>query len=348
MMQTTYGDERTSLAIAEVRQEDCEVVIYRNNPADLQIVCNDDVKLAITQSRNLVITGTSLIEADSRKQTLKMMVHAQKNDCKVWLDLDYRPWNWPDQKTTRLVYQEAAELTNVLVGNEEEFKILQEDINIQVKQCVASNQVMILKRGKSGCSLFFGKDRLDAGIYNLPALKPYGSGDAFLGNVIINYMSSRDWQLAIEAGSAAAALVVSKQGCASAMPKMEEIELLQKRYNNQTKNNLELNMHIPQHDNKNKAIVDCNNEVVPLCYFNIIKLSAGESYTYQLTDYESCIVPATGSIDVQVQGQVFKEVGKRQHIWEGDPEGVYVPVDCEATLICISNEVEVFMFWSKA
>ena len=79
----------------------------------------------------------------------------KKNDCKVWLDLDYRPWNWPDQKTTRFVYQEAAGLTNVLVGNEEEFKILQEDINMQVKQCVASNQVMILKRGKSGCSLFF-------------------------------------------------------------------------------------------------------------------------------------------------------------------------------------------------
>jgi 5-dehydro-2-deoxygluconokinase len=44
----------------------------------------------------------------------------------------------------------------------------------------------------------------------------------------MNYMSSEDWQLAIEAGSAAAALVVSKQGCSSAMPKMEEIELLQK------------------------------------------------------------------------------------------------------------------------
>ena len=106
-------------------------------------------------------------------------------------------------------------------------------------------------------------------------------------------------------------------------------------------------MHIPQHDNKNKAIIDCNNELVPLCYFNIIKLSAGESYTYQLTDYESCIVPATGSVDVQVQGQVFQEVGKRQHIWEGDPEGVYVPVNCEATLICISNEVEVFISGAK-
>ena len=229
MMQTTFGDERTSLAIAEVRQEDCEVVIYRNNPADLRITFEKNISLAISQSSNLIVTGTSLIESDSRKQTLKMMDHAQKNDCKVWLDLDYRQWNWPNQKTTRLVYQKAAKLADVLVGNEEEFKILHEDINIQIKQCVASRQLMILKRGKNGCSLFFGKSRLDAGIYNLPALKPYGSGDAFLGNVIINYMSSRDWQLAIEAGSAAAALVVSKQGCASAMPKVEEIKLLQKR-----------------------------------------------------------------------------------------------------------------------
>ena len=227
-MQTTFGDERTSLAIAEVRQEDCEVVIYRNNPADLRVVFDENISLAIEQSSNLVVTGTSLIEADSRKQTLKMMAHAHKNKCKVWLDLDYRKWNWPDQETTRLVYQEAALLANVLVGNEEEFQILQEDINLQISQSGSKNQLMILKRGKDGCSLFFGEDRLDAGIYSLPVLKPYGSGDAFLGNVIMNYMSSEDWQLAIEAGSAAAALVVSKQGCSSAMPKMEEIELLQK------------------------------------------------------------------------------------------------------------------------
>ena len=94
-------------------------------------------------------------------------------------------------------------------------------------------------------------------------------------------------------------------------------------------------MHIPQHNNNNQAIVDCNNDIVPLCYFNIIKLKAGESYTYQLADYETCIVPATGSIDVEVQGETFKEVGKRQHIWEGDPEGVYVPVSSEAKLTCI-------------
>ena len=229
LLQTTSGDERTSLAIAEERSEDCEVVIYRNNPADLRITCDEAIRLSISQSNNLIVTGTSLIDPDSRKQTLEMMGHAKQNDSKVWLDLDYRPWNWPDQQTTRSAYQKAAEQAHVIVGNEDEFNILQEDINTQAEQCAAHDQVMILKRGVKGCSFFSGRARLDTGIYSLPTLKPYGSGDAFLGNVIMNYMSSGDWQQAIEAGSAAAALVVSQRGCVSAMPNLEEIELLQKR-----------------------------------------------------------------------------------------------------------------------
>ncbi len=106
-------------------------------------------------------------------------------------------------------------------------------------------------------------------------------------------------------------------------------------------------MHIPQHDNNNQAIVDCNHDLVPLCYFNIIKLKAGESYSYQLADYETCIVPASGSIDVHVQNKTFTQVGKRQHIWERDPEGVYVPVNCKAKLDCISDDVEVFISGAK-
>jgi 5-dehydro-2-deoxygluconokinase len=227
LMQTTHGNERTSLAIAEERPIDCEVVIYRNNPADLQIIFDQNVKLAILNSSNLVVTGTSLISDHSRKQVLKMMKHAKNNDCKVWLDLDYRHWNWPDEETTRSAYQKAEELSDVIIGNEEEFKILNNKLTIQVQKCISSNQIMILKQGQNGCTLFSGDRHLDAGIYKLKALKPYGSGDAFLGNLIMNYMSLGDWEKAIDAGSAAAAIVVSKQGCASAMPTAKEIKSLQ-------------------------------------------------------------------------------------------------------------------------
>ena len=80
LLQTTRGNERTSLAIAEERPTDCEVVIYRNNPADLQIVFNKNIELAILNSSNLVVTGTSLIDDQSREQVLKMMDFAKKNE----------------------------------------------------------------------------------------------------------------------------------------------------------------------------------------------------------------------------------------------------------------------------
>jgi 5-deoxy-glucuronate isomerase len=63
--------------------------------------------------------------------------------------------------------------------------------------------------------------------------------------------------------------------------------------------------------------------------------------------YETCLVPATGSIDVTVGDQEFDAVGKRIHIWQGDPEGVYVPVGMAATMTCVSATAEVLVAGAK-
>ena len=57
-------------------------------------------------------------------------------------------------------------------------------------------------------------------------------------------------------------------------------------------------MHIAPFDNENKPIVDVDDALVPLNYFNIVKLKAGEQFRYAVPGYETCIVPATGTIDV--------------------------------------------------
>ncbi|MGY8862027.1 MAG: 5-deoxy-glucuronate isomerase [Pseudomonadales bacterium] len=106
-------------------------------------------------------------------------------------------------------------------------------------------------------------------------------------------------------------------------------------------------MHIPPHNNHNKAIVDRDDEKTPLCYFNIVKLTKGESFTSKVEGYETCLVPATGSIDVNVAGQHYEAVGKRMHIWQGEPEGVYVPVGTEVTFICVSDNAEIFISGAK-
>lgn len=107
-------------------------------------------------------------------------------------------------------------------------------------------------------------------------------------------------------------------------------------------------MHIPPYDNQNKPIVDVENDVVPLNYFNIVKLKKGESFGYQAPGYETCIVPATGLIDVSIGGFEAKNLGGRGvDVWDGEPEGAYVPTDSEARFTCLSDEAEVFIAGAK-
>ena len=106
-------------------------------------------------------------------------------------------------------------------------------------------------------------------------------------------------------------------------------------------------MHIAPHDNKNKAIVDAENSTVPLNYFNIVKLKVGEAFEYQVPGYETCIVPATGTIDVFVEGVEFKSLGKRTiDVWDGEPEGVYAPVGAKVTIVA-TRDTETFIAGAK-
>lgn len=102
-------------------------------------------------------------------------------------------------------------------------------------------------------------------------------------------------------------------------------------------------MHIAPHDNQNRAIVDTNDPVVPLVYFNIVSLGPGETFDYRIPGYETCIVPATGAVTVEVAGETFADIGKRGvDVWDGEPEGVYVPTDTGARITALTR-TEVFV-----
>ena len=107
-------------------------------------------------------------------------------------------------------------------------------------------------------------------------------------------------------------------------------------------------MHIAPYDNQNKPIVDAENGAVPLNYFNIVKLKKGEAFEYQVPGYETCIVPATGTVDVEVEGVAFSNLGNRgEDVWDGEPEGVYAPVGAKVTIICVSDNTETFIAGAK-
>lgn len=107
-------------------------------------------------------------------------------------------------------------------------------------------------------------------------------------------------------------------------------------------------MHIAPYDNRNQPIVDIDNALVPLNYFNIVKLTQGQHFDYAVPGYETCVVPATGTIDVTLEGASFADIGQRgEDVWDGEPEGVYVPVGARARLSCKSASAEIFVAGAK-
>ncbi len=106
-------------------------------------------------------------------------------------------------------------------------------------------------------------------------------------------------------------------------------------------------MHIAPHDNQNRAIVDMDHELVPLVYFNIVNLKAGGHFDYRTPGYETCVVPATGTVTVETAGETFAAIGNRGvDVWDGEPEGVYVPQDTGSRITALTD-TEVFIAGAK-
>ena len=103
-------------------------------------------------------------------------------------------------------------------------------------------------------------------------------------------------------------------------------------------------MHFPPFDNRNKPIIDVDDGRVPLNYFNIVRLTRGQGFEYAVPRYETGIVPATGTVDVDVEGETYEDIGQRGvDVWDGEPEGVYVPTGARTRIVCKSESAEIFV-----
>ena len=74
--------------------------------------------------------------------------------------------------------------------------------------------------------------------------------------------------------------------------------------------------HIEPFDNKNKAIIGEDNGIVPLCYFNNVHLTKGETFEYSLQNYETAIVMACGTCHIKVDDHDFDNIGKRTRYYQ--------------------------------
>ncbi|MCG8454573.1 MAG: 5-deoxy-glucuronate isomerase [Spirochaetales bacterium] len=97
--------------------------------------------------------------------------------------------------------------------------------------------------------------------------------------------------------------------------------------------------HIRPYDNENHAVVDRDDAMVPRTYFNVIRLKQGEQYCSDLNGYESVCVPLDGHCNILVGDTLYSEVGKREDLFQGKPEGVYVPTGSTATITAVHGSL---------
>ena len=220
-------ESRISFAVVETRIEDHQSIIYRNKASDL-LMNNEDINnVDFTNFSCLIFTGTCLASEPSRSATFKAIEKAKINNIPVILDIDYRPYTWISSEEASDVYMQAAKNCDILIGNDDEFGVLANNYEkgiILAEDLSKKISIVIYKKGENGSTTFYKNEQINKGIFPVKSLKPTGAGDAFMGSFIGSLLKNKSIEESIVYGSASAAIVVTKIGCAPAMPLQNEID----------------------------------------------------------------------------------------------------------------------------
>jgi len=222
------GEARNSLAVVESRVEDHQSVIYRNGAADFEMNIRDVEAVDYAPFSALITTGTVFAAEPSRSAAFRGFDLARSAGLPLIFDVDYRPYSWPSPEVAAEVYSRAAALCDVIVGNDLEFGFLaggfEKGLDKARDLARSGARIVIYKMGEAGAITITPETEFRTGIYPVDALKPTGAGDSFLGGFVTALAQGRDLRDAVLRGSACASIVVSRVGCAPAMPTTQELE----------------------------------------------------------------------------------------------------------------------------
>lgn len=234
---TLQGEMRTSLAVTETRLQDTQNVLYRNNAADLLLEQVHVKKTGFDDFGTLILTGTALASEPSRSATFLAIEKARIAGIPIVIDIDYRPYSWISAEVAAETYRRAAELSDVIIGNDEEFAVVAGGSDAEGKALAEGlsrqGKIAIYKMGEKGSITYTPDEGFETGIFKVDAIKPMGAGDAFMSSLMASVAVGLPLKTAVLRGSAAAAIVVSNIGCAPAMPTTVQLDTFVKEHTDQ-------------------------------------------------------------------------------------------------------------------
>ena len=227
----------TALVFLAIRDRDTfPLIFYRHDCADMAIAPEDFDAGFIGSAQALLISGTHFSQPDIAAVCLGAIRQARR----FVFDIDYRPVLWgltsPGMGEQRFVaskhvtekLQEVIRLAHLVIGTEEEFHIAGgcEDTDEALRRLRAiSAATFVVKRGPLGCSVHASGPAIAGQGFPVEVFNVLGAGDGFAAGFLAGWLRKLPLEECARRANACGALVVSRHGCAPAMPSQEELEL---------------------------------------------------------------------------------------------------------------------------
>jgi 5-dehydro-2-deoxygluconokinase len=236
----------TALAILGIRDRDTfPLLFYRERCADMGLVVGDFDTAFLASSVALCISGTHLSQPHTFDACLTAMRQARTVATRVALDIDYRPVLWgltsPGLGEQRYVrseeisehLQKVIPECDLVVGTEEEIHIAGGSPDTlaalqRLRNLTAGT--LVVKRGPMGCVVFPGAipHDIEQGLkgpgFPVDVFNILGAGDAFMAGFLRGWIRDEPLERCCTYANACGALVVSRHGCAPAMPSWIELQ----------------------------------------------------------------------------------------------------------------------------
>lgn len=242
----------TALVILGVRDRaNFPLLFYRENCADMALQVSDLDRHWIESAAAVLINGTHLSQPGVLEASTTAARWARSAGRRVVFDIDYRPNLWGlagrDRGEDRFVahqrvsatLQEVLPLCDLVVGTEEEIHILggSTDTAEALRAIRArTDSLIVCKRGVDGCVAFpgaipeRGENLFDSpgviahGGFAVEVFNVLGAGDAFMAGFLRGWLRGEPLDRCCAWANAGGAIVVSRHGCAPAMPTWPELQ----------------------------------------------------------------------------------------------------------------------------
>ncbi|MDI5933338.1 bifunctional 5-dehydro-2-deoxygluconokinase/5-dehydro-2-deoxyphosphogluconate aldolase [Halomonas kalidii] len=242
----TDKERLTGLVILGIKDRDTfPLIFYRQDCADMAVDSGDFSAEFIASSRALLITGTHFSTEQTYQTSKTAIEYAKAAGTKVILDIDYRPVLWGlttlGDGETRFVSDEGVSRhlqtilpdLDLVVGTEEEVHIAggsTDTITALKAMRELTDATIVLKLGAQGCTVLDGaipdsEDDFEVhtGV-RVDVLNVLGAGDAFMSGFLRGWLQGESHAQSCAYANACGALVVSRHGCAPAIPSAEELD----------------------------------------------------------------------------------------------------------------------------